>query len=113
MQARGGDDLGLGRPRSSLSARSVTPKLDASLGAASGRADGAADETSRAQRAVELLEKKQAARAAPGERALVVDAEIVARRLHARNKPRSSAVARRQGMCAHNAREDSANGLGC
>jgi hypothetical protein len=65
MQARGGDDLGLGRPRSSLSARSVTPKLDASLGAASGRADGAADETSRAQRAVELLEKKQAARAAP------------------------------------------------
>jgi hypothetical protein len=35
---------------------------------------------------------------------LVVDAEIVARRLHARNKPRSSAVARRQGLCAHNAR---------
>ena len=61
MQARGGDDLGLGRPRSSLSARSVTPKLDASLGAAAGRAEGAADETSRAQRAVELLEKKQAA----------------------------------------------------
>ena len=61
-QARGGDDLGLGRPRSSLSARSITPKLDrdAPHAAASAQPDGSADEPSRAQRAVELLEKKQA-----------------------------------------------------
>ncbi len=61
-QARGGDDLGLGRPRSSLSASSITPKLDrdAPHAAASAQPDGSADEPSRAQRAVELLEKKQA-----------------------------------------------------